>query len=296
MTYSKRDIHFVKMHGAGNDYVYVDAMTNLPPDIPALAREISDRHFGVGGDGLVLIMPSEKADFRMRMFNADGTEAQMCGNASRCVGKFVYDRGLTDKTIVSLETLAGIKILNLNPDARGKIESVKVDMGEPVLDPDRIPVMASNKLSSGASVVTMTHENIPYEAIAVGMGNPHGVIFVNGSPSDYQILEAGRSFEVHPSWPEKTNVEFAHVISPGEVEMRVWERGTGETLACGTGACATAVAGILTGRLDRKVKVLLRGGILEIEWDSATNHVFMTGPAVTVAEGIFFRNYEKINH
>lgn len=289
MTHSKSDIQFVKMHGAGNDYVYVDAMTTVPNDIPALAREISDRHFGVGGDGLVLIMPSEVADFRMRMFNADGSEAQMCGNASRCVAKFVYERRLTDKREISLETLAGIKILRLNFSPEGEFESVTVDMGVPQLEALSIPVNASGKLPSGAPTVEMTYSGSTYEAIAVSMGNPHGVIFLEESPRDWHILQAGPTFEVHPAWPEKTNVEFARVISSDEVEMRVWERGTGETLACGTGACATVVAGILSGRLARRAKVILRGGVLEIQWDETTGHIFMTGPATTVAEGVYFR-------
>lgn len=291
MAHSKSDIQFVKMHGAGNDYVYVDAMTSILHDIPALACEISDRHFGIGGDGLVLIMPSEVADFRMRMFNADGSEAQMCGNASRCVAKFVYDRGLTDKHEISLETLAGIKILRLNFNSEGEFESVTVDMGCPQLEADQIPVKASGCLDSGVPTVEMSHDGVAFQAIAVSMGNPHGVIFIEEAPGDEYILGAGPAFEVNPAWPEKTNVEFAHVISPEEVEMRVWERGTGETLACGTGACATVVAGILSGRLNRRAKVILRGGVLDIRWDEKTGHVFMTGPAATVAEGVYFRKY-----
>lgn len=288
MTQSKSEIHFVKMHGAGNDYVYVDATKNLPQNLSDLARHISDRHFGVGGDGLVLILPSEIADFRMRMFNADGSEAQMCGNASRCVGKFLYDRHLTEKTVITLETLAGIKILHLYPGSDGCIEKVKVDMGEPILIPDRIPVRPSGTLPNGTPTLIMTHEGTPYSAIPVSMGNPHGVIFLNDEPQDYHILEVGKGFENHPAWPEKTNVEFAHVLSRSEVRMRVWERGTGETLACGTGACATLVAGVLAGKLDRKATVRLEGGNLEIEWDDRSGHVFMTGPAATVAEGIYF--------
>ncbi len=284
-----KDIHFVKMHGAGNDYVYVDATKEVPEDLTSLARSISDRHFGIGGDGLVIILPSDKADFRMRMFNADGSEAQMCGNASRCIGKFVYDRGLTDKQIVTLETLAGIKVLHLFPGKDNKIKKVRVDMGAPVLTPVDIPVIADESPSSDTHFVTMNHEGSAFEAIAVGMGNPHAVIFLDQAPTDFHVNEIGRSFEVHRAWPEKTNVEFAHCLNRGELEMRVWERGTGETLACGTGACATAVAGILTNRLDRKVLIKLRGGELEIEWDEKTGHVFMTGPACTVAEGIYHR-------
>ncbi|MDE6273328.1 MAG: diaminopimelate epimerase [Muribaculaceae bacterium] len=277
------------MQGAGNDYVYVDATSILPENLPDLARRISDRHFGVGGDGLVIILPSDRADFRMRMFNADGSEAQMCGNASRCVGKFVYDRGLTDKKVITLETLAGIKTLTLFIDKKNMVERVRVDMGAPELRPDLIPVRPSSSRSSDIPYVIMTHAGVSYQAIAVSMGNPHGVIFIEEKPSDFHILKAGKEFETHPAWPEKANIEFARVISPDEVEMRVWERGSGETLACGTGACATAVAGIMTGRLERKVKVKLLGGVLEIEWDETSGHVFMTGPAATVAEGIYFR-------
>ncbi len=277
------------MQGAGNDYVYVDATVTLPDNLPDLARRISDRHFGIGGDGLVLILPSDNADFRMRMFNADGSEAQMCGNASRCVGKFVYDRKLTDKKTVTLETLAGIKILNLFTDSEDKVVSVKVDMGTPELTPDRIPVVPSSDKYSDFPFVNMTHAGKSYQAIAVSMGNPHGVIFIEEHPSDFLIHHVGKAFETHPAWPEKANIEFARVISPSEVEMRVWERGTGETLACGTGACATVVAGILSGHLERKVKVNLLGGVLEIEWEETTGHVMMTGPAETVAEGIYYR-------
>ncbi|MDE5652278.1 MAG: diaminopimelate epimerase [Muribaculaceae bacterium] len=282
------EIEFVKMHGAGNDYVYIDATQSCPEDLPALARAISDRHFGVGGDGLVAILRSECADFRMRMFNADGSEAQMCGNASRCIGKFVYDRGLTASTTVTLETLAGIKILRLHLGDDGKVATVTVDMGEPTLEPVNVPAIASSLHESGAGIVELAYGDRAYRAVAVSMGNPHGVIFIDHSPTDHEVLEIGKAFEVDPAWPEKVNVEFACVISPERIEMRVWERGSGETLACGTGACATAVAAALTGRASRHCDIILRGGTLTIEWDEATGHVFMTGPAATVADGRYY--------
>lgn len=321
------------MHGAGNDYVYIDATkasdtTPANEELPSLAKKISDRHFGIGGDGLVVILPSEVADFRMRMFNADGSEAQMCGNASRCVGKLVYDSGLTRKQTVSLETLAGIKILHIHTGDDNKVHSVTVDMGLPELEAEKIPVVPSlispatgefppkrvfpkgffpkelipKELlckefpPTGFSMVEMAYGEEKYRAVAVSMGNPHAVIFLEETPSDRHVLQIGPTFEVHPAWPEKTNVEFAHVVDRRNVEMRVWERGTGETLACGTGACATAVAGMLLGVIDREADIHLTGGTLHIRWDEATNHVFMTGPAVTVATGTFFNNAQCIMH
>lgn len=281
-------VDFVKMHGAGNDYVYIDATRDFPSNPSDLAVRISDRHFGVGGDGLVFILPSDVADFRMRMFNADGSEAQMCGNASRCIGKFLYDRGMTSKTVVSLETLAGIKILHLHVGEDNLVESVTVDMGAPEVRADKIPCIPSATRPEGYSTIEMNFEDECFEAVAVSMGNPHAVIFIDNPISDRHILHVGRSFENHPAWPEKTNVEFIHVINRSEIEMRVWERGSGETLACGTGACASVAAGIMTGLLDDEVTVNLLGGRLRILFDRATGHIFMTGPAATVAEGKFF--------
>lgn len=277
------------MHGAGNDYIYIDCTSSpVPEDLPALAREMSDRHFGVGGDGIVLIMRSECADFRMRMFNADGSEAQMCGNASRCVGKYVYDAGLTDgRTVVTLETLAGIKILDLHPGADGRIATVTVDMGEPILECGQIPVR-----SRGADTFVDTAVDTsrgPVELTAVSMGNPHGVVFVEGDVTDDLVLNLGREMEVLPDWPEKANIEFARIDGPDDITMRVWERGSGETLACGTGACATAVAAALTGRTDRHTRIHLTGGVLDILWRESDNHVMMTGPAATVFTGTYFR-------
>lgn len=288
MSSKSGEIDFVKMHGAGNDYIYIDYTHGIPSDLPTLSRLVSDRHFGIGSDGLVAILPSDKADFRMRMFNADGSEAQMCGNASRCIGKYVYDRFLTDKTTVTLETLAGIKVLTLFPGPDGKISKVSVDMGIPVTDPAKVPVIAEGKLPTGPGTVGMEFDGEKFEAVAVSMGNPHAVIFIDHTPDDRLVLEAGPAFERHPAWPEKVNVEFARILSPESAEMRVWERGSGETMACGTGACATAVAGVLTGRLGRQSKIALRGGTLEIEWDASSGHLFMTGPAATIAEGRFF--------
>ena len=273
------------MHGAGNDYIYIDCLNEVPADIPALACKMSDRHFGVGGDGIVLIMPSDKADFRMRMFNSDGSEAQMCGNASRCVGKYVFDNGLTDKTTVTLETLAGIKILELHPGADGKIETVTVDMGEPILEAAKVPARYDGERMTDATVTTAAGDRV--NVTAVSMGNPHGVIFVD-SLDGVDVHGLGSRLEVADVWPEKANIEFAEVLGPGDIRMRVWERGSGETLACGTGACATAVAAALTGRTDRHVVLHLLGGNLDIDWRE-DGHVYMTGPAETVFTGEYIR-------
>ncbi|MDE6811464.1 MAG: diaminopimelate epimerase [Muribaculaceae bacterium] len=292
MANSAGEIKFTKMHGVGNDYVYVDTLQTphlTDKEITELAISISDRHFGVGGDGLVLIMTSDIADFRMRMFNSDGSEAQMCGNASRCVGKYVYDHNMTRKTCISLETKAGIKTLHLNLDGRDKVQTVRVDMGEPELNPSKIPVDSHFIIPDPKVIkVRMQHDDKVFYAVAVNIGNPHSVIFIDESPTDYHIHEVGKKFEVHPAWPEKVNVEFARITDRHTIEMRVWERGSGETLACGTGACATVVAGILLGLLDREVKVILLGGELFIKWCHEDNHVYMTGPAITVASGIYY--------
>jgi diaminopimelate epimerase len=271
---------FTKMQGAGNDYVYVNGFVEQIEDPATLATAISDRHFGIGSDGLVLILPSETCDFRMRMFNSDGSESEMCGNATRCIGKFVYEKGLTDKTILTLETLAGVKHLTLNLED-GKVNSVRVDMGEPILAPKQIPINLDE-----TSVVNypIALESRKVNITAVSMGNPHAVIFMD-SLEELDIQKSGPKVEHHPLFPRRTNTEFAQVISPTHIKMRVWERGAGETLACGTGACATAVAAVLNGKTERKVTLELLGGNLEIEWSEADNHVYMTGPAVTVFEG-----------
>jgi diaminopimelate epimerase len=271
---------FTKMQGAGNDYVYVNGFVEQIEDPAKLATAISDRHFGIGSDGLVLILPSETCDFRMRMFNSDGSESEMCGNATRCIGKFVYEKGLSDKTELTLETLAGVKRLTLNL-ANGKVDSVRVDMGEPILAPKQIPINLDE-----TSVVNypIALESRKVNITAVSMGNPHAVIFMD-SLEELDIQKSGPKVEHHPLFPRRTNTEFAQIISPTHIKMRVWERGAGETLACGTGACATAVAAVLNGKTERKVTLELLGGNLEIEWSEADNHVYMTGPAVTVFEG-----------
>lgn len=278
------DIKFTKMHGAGNDYIYIDATDNPPYDLSSLAIAVSDVHFGIGSDGLVAIMKSDKADFRMRMFNSDGSEAEMCGNATRCIGKYVYDRGLTDKTEFSLETLAGIKVLHLHIED-GVVASVTVDMGEPELRPALVPVKSTNDKVKIAEAETVG--DFTYQITGVSMGNPHGVIFTD-EITDRKVLVEGPQLEVADIFPRKANIEFAKVVDCHTIDMRVWERGTGETFACGTGACATAVAAVLNGLTDRDVDIRLRGGVLHIVWDETTNHVMMTGPATFVCDGIFY--------
>lgn len=277
------EIRFTKMHGIGNDYIYINCMESMPERLPDLAREMSDRHMGVGGDGIVLICPSDVADFRMRMFNNDGSEARMCGNASRCIAKYVHDHGLTQNNPISLETLSGIKALSLNIEG-DEVASVTVDMGESSLDKAVIPVVAEEDRVIEKSVKT------PYgdvKVTAVSMGNPHGVIFVD-SIEEVPFDQLGPYMERHEMWPDRANIEFAQVLGPENIRMRVWERGTGETLACGTGACATAVAGVLTGRTGKKVTLHLRGGDLKIEL-ADNGHVLMTGPAEEVFQGVYFR-------
>lgn len=271
---------FTKMHGISNDYIYINGATEKIYNPSDVAIKLSDRHTGIGSDGIVMILPSKTCDFRMRMFNSDGSEAEMCGNASRCVGKYVYDKGLTKKTKVSLETLAGKKILNLHV-VDGKVDTVTVDMGEPILRGTDIPtifdlptVVSQPIVVSGKKILTT----------CVSMGNPHSVVYVEDVDS-LDLEKIGPSYECHPAFPHKTNTEFVEVISCNEVKMRVWERGAGETMACGTGACAVAVASVLNGFTDRDVRVKLRGGDLQIKWDDDDNHVYMTGPATTVYEG-----------
>ncbi|WP_303023130.1 diaminopimelate epimerase [Duncaniella muris] len=284
---SKKDrelISFTKMHGIGNDYIYINCMESVPDRLPELAEEMSDRHFGVGGDGIVLICPSDKADFRMRMFNNDGSEARMCGNASRCIAKYVHDHKLTDKTCISLETLSGIKVLSLNMSPSGEVESVTVDMGEPELNAGLVPVRSTAEKMVEEPVATSCGE---VRVTAVSMGNPHGVVFVDRI-EDVPFETLGPELEKHSMWPDRANIEFLQIISPSEARMRVWERGTGETLACGTGACASAVAAALTGRCGREVTIHLRGGDLHIRW-ADNGHVMMTGGATEVFEGNYYR-------
>ena len=273
---------FTKMHGIGNDYIYVNGFEENIENAAEFAILYSDRHKGVGSDGLVLILPSETCDFRMQMLNADGSEAEMCGNASRCIGKYVFDKGLTTKTSLTLETLAGIKKLELFLGVDELVESVTVDMGEPILESAMIPTTLEK-----SPVVNETVDfgsGIEYAITCVSMGNPHAVIFTTGIDK-LDLPLTGSIIENAPIFPRRTNVEFVEVISKDKLKMRVWERGSGETMACGTGACATVVAGILNGHSARKTTVELLGGELQIEWNEADNHVYLTGGATTVFEG-----------
>ena len=273
-------IKFTKMHGAGNDYIYIDATNTCPDNLPELARKMSDRHKGVGSDGLVAIMSSEIADFRMRMFNADGSEGEMCGNASRCIAKFVYDKGLITRTTITLETLAGIKILQItkfNPD--GTVQEVTVDMGKPSFAPQDVPLASVGEMVDSSISTSMGEMRIT----ALSMGNPHGVIFID-NVTNLEIEGIGSEIQNLPVFPAKANIEFVEVISHEELRMRVYERGSGETMACGTGACATLVAAVVTHRARRKAVIHLLGGDLSIEW-AENDHVMMTGEAVTVFEG-----------
>ena len=275
------DIEFIKMEGAGNDYVYLDLLKDsYDVDFSDLAKKIADRHFGVGGDGLVLMMESREADYRMRMFNADGSEAEMCGNAIRCVGKYLYDRAYLDNREFSIETLVGIKNLSIfETDEDGKAVKLRVDMGEPVLKGRDIPVQFDMEPVIGVEVRG-------YEGTAMSMGNPHFVIFVD-EISDNHVLIDGPLLEKAPEFPNRINVEFVSVIDRDNIEMRVWERGSGETLACGTGACASAVASVLNDKTSREMNVKLLGGTLRIEWYEASNTVYMTGPATEVFSGTY---------
>ena len=271
---------FTKMHGLGNDYIYVNCLNEGMEDISSVARFVSDRHFGIGSDGLVLILPSTSSDFRMRMFNSDGSEAEMCGNAIRCVGKYVFDNGLTNKKQIKIETLAGVKILDLTVDG-GKVALVKVDMGEPVLKPEDIPVKSGKNIFVSEPVEVNCQV---YKVTCVSMGNPHAVTYVD-DVTGFPLEVVGPVMEKHELFPRKINSEFVEVIDRQTLKMRVWERGAGETLACGTGACAVLVASVLNGLCDRKATIRLLGGDLIIEWNDKDNHVYMTGPATKVFDG-----------
>lgn len=280
---------FTKMHGCGNDYVYVDCTKEVIPDIAATAVRVSDRHFGIGSDGLILIKSSEVADFEMDMYNADGSCGKMCGNGIRCVAKYVYDHGLTNKTEITVDTQAGIKTLQLTV-CDGKVSKVRVDMGEPVLIPQEIPVKASvlglaDDRREAIVAQPFTVANSSYDITCVSMGNPHCITFIDEDVRSFPLEAIGSLFEKHELFPEGVNTEFVNIIDKEHLRMRVWERGSGETLACGTGACAVAVASYLNGFTGRKVDVELMGGHLEIVYDAATNHVFMTGPATEVFSG-----------
>lgn len=274
---------FTKMQGCGNDYVYVDCTKGLIDHIPETAIKVSERHFGIGSDGLILIRPSEVADFFMDMYNNDGSRGKMCGNGIRCVAKYVFDYGLTDKKQLTIETLSGIKKVELIIE-KDKVISVTVDMGSPVLTPSLIPVV-SNKEQMVNEPITINETE--YRITCISMGNPHAVVFVEDT-KQVPLEEIGPLFENHEYFPDRVNTEFVHVSSRNKIEMRVWERGSGETLACGTGACASVMACILNGYTDKEVTVSLLGGELEIRYDEQANTIFMTGPAVTVFDGELF--------
>ena len=271
---------FTKMHGCGNDYVYVNLFEEQIGDPAKVSIAVSDRHFGIGSDGLITIGPSEIADFRMRIYNADGSEAEMCGNGIRCVAKYVYDHKLTDKTEITVETGAGVKTLQLTVED-DKVTLVRVDMGEPILTPDEIPVVADGDRVVDEPIVVDDKE---WRMTCVSMGNPHAVVFVD-NVAHFELEKYGPLFENHVRFPKRTNTEFVQIVSRNEAIMRVWERGSAETWACGTGTCATVMACILNGLTDNEVLVHLRGGDLRIAYDAKSNHIFMTGPATEVFEG-----------
>ncbi len=274
-------MRFTKMHGIGNDYIYVDCLAQTVKDPGEVAKFVSDRHFGIGGDGLVLISPSQTADFEMRMYNADGSQGEMCGNAIRCVAKYAYDRGLTEKTRISIDTLAGTKYLELAVEG-GKVARVKVNMGAPELAAEKIPVVADGER---AVDVPIEVSGKTYRMTCVSMGNPHCVVFLDEDVRQFGLAGVGPSFENHPRFPKRINTEFVNVIDRHTLRMRVWERGSGETLACGTGACASVVAAIVNGKVEKEATVRLLGGELSISWEGGDAPVYMTGPAATVFDG-----------
>lgn len=292
---------FTKMHGCGNDYIYINCFDEQVDNPEELAKFVSDERFGIGSDGLILIKPSEVADFTMDMYNSDGSRGKMCGNGIRCVGKYVYDHKMTDKTKVAIETLSGIKYLDLYVE-NGKAVGARVDMGSPILEPEKIPVRLENatnlnaeeKKSEAVSPILEKEISVSFNGTdelvkisCVSMGNPHAIIYVEDAEAA-PVHTLGPVMEHHPIFPERCNIEFCQVLSRSEVRMRVWERGSGETWACGTGACATAVACILNGKTDNKVTVHMNGGDVIIEYDREKNTVLMTGPAATVCEGELF--------
>lgn len=271
---------FTKMHGCGNDYVYVNGFTEKVADKPKAVVALSDRHFGIGSDGVIFINPSQQADFEMEMYNADGTRAEMCGNGIRCVGKYVYDHGMTDKTSITVESFGKVKYLDLTVE-NGKVVKVKVNMGKPELTAKDVPVVSVHEQVIDEEIIV---KGKSYRMTCVSMGNPHAVVFMD-DVEHLAIEEIGPYFENHERFPNRTNTEFVQVIDDSHVKMRVWERGTGETLACGTGCCATAVACVLNHLTGAHVTVQVLGGEIEIYWDQKENLVYMTGPAVTVFEG-----------
>ncbi len=272
---------FTKMQGCGNDYVYINGITETVENKAKAVPALSDRHFGIGGDGVIFINAGKNADFEMEMYNADGSRSQMCGNGIRCVGKFVYDKGLTDQKEITVESFGAVKYLTLTVGEDNKVSKVKVDMDEPELQSAKVPVKCED---DQAIKMPVEINGKTYEMTCVSMGNPHAVIFVDEITDDMVWVD-GKALEVHPCFPERANIEFVQVINRNHIKMRVWERGSGETFACGTGSCACVVAGVLNGLTDRKVTVSLLGGDLEIEWNEDNNRVYMTGPAVTVFEG-----------
>lgn len=295
---------FTKMHGAGNDYVYVDCTKNDLNNPSEIAIKVSDRHFGIGSDGLILIKPSDKADFFMDMYNADGSRGKMCGNGIRCVGKFVYDNKLTDKTTVTIDTLSGVKTIKLNIGSDGKVESARVNMGAPVLQPSQVPVditelesyknMSKEQMQKEKENVTepVVSEHIKvndkeYEVTCVSMGNPHAIVYLDNDIDikKFEIEKIGPAFENHKAFPDRINTEFIQVLDKDNLNMRVWERGSGETLACGTGACASLVATVLNGKCNDTATLHLLGGDLKITWDKKDNTVYLEGPAKTVFTG-----------
>jgi len=283
-------MQFTKMHGIGNDYVYVDGSRQAVADPPAVARAVSDRQFGIGSDGLILILPSDCADVRMRMFNADGSEGKMCGNGIRCVAKYAWDHGLARKNPIHVETASGIKTIDLQVGADGTAAAATVDMGPPMLKPADIP--ADFPAEDGKIVdAPLTAGGRKFAITCVSMGNPHAIIYTDDAAA-VDLEKYGPAIELHPKFPERINVHFVQVHSPAEVTMRTWERGSGVTLACGTGASAVVVAGVLTGRGGRRALVHLPGGDLDIEWRESDNHVMMTGPAKEVFEGQWFGDAE----
>ena len=279
-------MRFTKMHGAGNDYIYVDCFAEPIPIDPAdLARRVSDRRFGIGADGLILICPTDRADAEMRMFNADGSASEMCGNGIRCVAKYVHDHGVSRRNPLTIESAGRIYTLQLDVQ-HGSVASVRVDMGEPILTPAQIPTTLRSPRGPEEPVVDVpiTVGGRAFPVTTVSMGNPHCVTFLDKATDDW-VLGIGPKLEVDPHFPKRVNCEFVEVLGRGELRQRTWERGSGETFACGTGACAVCVAGVLTGRTDRKVVIHLLGGDLSIEWNEENNHVYMTGPAVEVFNG-----------
>ena len=274
-------IKFTKMHGLGNDYIYIDCIKGEKIENPSyLAKTMSNRHFGIGSDGLILICKSNIADFKMQMFNYDGSEAEMCGNGIRCVGKYVYDNELTNNKIITVETLGGIKKLKLNINNK-KVETVEVDMGEPIFEAEKIPVLSDKYPVKNLKIIA---EDKEFTFTCVSMGNPHAVTIIK-NVIDFDVQRYGEILEKSKIFPQRANIEFVQILDKENVKMRVWERGTGETLACGTGACATVVACNLNGYVKNDVNVELPGGILKIKWNKENNHVYMTGPAITVFRG-----------